>query len=232
MRASQVEPERGEESKHENHERDKDKGGRVLYANLNSKDGYKLSTSFTVLTLINIAFGISWSIWPLDMQTIEKNRRKWSTFCVPISDCGKSFGVVLIFYAIFQVLAYAAISLQQNRKQAPNLGVFLLYLSFLAYCIVVILTIIMGIVILHTETGKFCGYESPPFKKEAENFFWATCVALIPLLLILRFQYRAVRSMIQDCKLHRLLSAAESKGKDDDENANFDSIENPKPYDS
>ena len=72
MRASQVEPERGEESKHENHERDKGKGGRVLYANLNSKDGYKLSTSFTVLTLINIAFGISWSIWPLDMQTIEK----------------------------------------------------------------------------------------------------------------------------------------------------------------
>eukprot|EP00944_MAST-04C_sp_MAST-4C-sp1_P007903 g7903.t1 len=232
MQTSRIEPERGEISKHENHERYGGKGGSVLYANLNSKDGYKLSTSFTVLTLINIAFGISWSIWPLDMQNIEEDRREWSSFCVPISDCGKSFGAVLILYAIFQVLAYAAVSLQQNRKQAPNLAVFLLYLSVLSYCIVVILTIIMGIVILHTETGKFCGYESPPFKKEAENFFWATCVALIPLLLILRFQYRAVRSMLQDCKLHHLLSLTESKSKDDDDSTTFDSIENPKPNDS
>ena len=89
----------------------------------------------------------------LEMQKIEKNRREWSRFCVPISDCGKSFGAVLIFYAIFQVLAYAAVSLQQNRK-SPNLTVFLLYLSILSYCIVVILSVIMGIVIFHTETGN------------------------------------------------------------------------------
>ena len=149
------------------------RGSRSNYLDLNSsKVGYIVSSWFTFWTFFNIIFASFWASWPLKMQEIEIERREWSKFCLPISDCGKCFGGALICFALFQLFSYIAAKGQKNRYLPPKVAVVFFYFSVLAYCIICILTVVSAVVIFHTETGKFCGYESPPFKEEAVNFFW------------------------------------------------------------
>ena len=143
-----------------------------IYANLNNlkNNGYVVSNWFSFWSIVNIIFSVCWAYWPIKMQEIEVERREWSNFCQPISDCGKSFGGVLIFFALFQLISYIAAIRQKNRSLPPNNTLCFFYLSVLAYCVIIVITIISGIVINRSESGQWCGYESPPFKKEATNF--------------------------------------------------------------
>ena len=213
-----------------------------IYANLNNlkNNGYVVSNWFSFWSIVNIIFSVCWAYWPIKMQEIEVERREWSNFCQPISDCGKSFGGVLIFFALFQLISYIAAIRQKNRSLPPNITLCFFYLSVLAYCVIIVITIISGIVINQSESGQWCGYESPPFKKEATNFFEATCFIIIPLLCILRLQYKKIRQMLAESKVafannptrnnHHSIELSSSNTYVDnieqDDDVEFDSVEN------
>ena len=62
-------------------------------------------------------------------------------------------------------------------------------------------------------------------KKEAETFFGATCIVLLPLFCTIRFQYKNIQRMIMDVKV---VYAASSSTASNDENSYGENNNNDK----